>query len=359
MSARSLEFVIPGDLEAASGGYAYDRRMIAGLPDHGWQVTVHGLDASFPQPSRAALDQASNVFARLTQHALVLVDGLAGGAMPQVLHAHATRLKLVALVHHPLAAESGLAPDIALQLAALERLALKAMRHVLVTSQTTKRCLQAYGIDSDHVSVVEPGTDAAPLARHARGEILRMLCVATLIPRKGHDLLFEALAPLAGVPWQLTCVGSLNRSPATVAQLRTQLRRLGLERRVALVGEVDDAALAQLYAAADLFVLPTRLEGYGMAVAEALSHGLPVISTHTGAIAELVGTQAGLLVAPGDAGELQSVLAQVLNDPARLESFAAGAAKVRSTLPDWRQSCARMAQVLAGVELQHPSHRHG
>jgi glycosyltransferase involved in cell wall biosynthesis len=359
MSAHSLEFVIPGDLAAATGGYAYDRRMIAGLPDHGWQVTVHRLDASFPQPSRAALEQAGDAFARLAQDALVLVDGLAAGAMPQLLHAHAMRLKLVALVHHPLAAENGLAPELMLQLAESERLALQAMRHVLVTSRATKRSLQAYGIDPDHVSVVEPGTDAAPPARHQRGEILSMLCVATLIPRKGHDLLFEALAPLAAAPWQLTCVGSLTRSPATVARLRTQLRRLGLERRVSLLGEVDDAALARLYAEADLFVLPTHLEGYGMAVAEALSQGLPVISTRTGAIAELVGTQAGVLVAPGDAGELQTALAGVLNDPAQLESLAAGAAKVRSTLPDWRQACARMAQVLAGVELQNPPHRHG
>jgi glycosyltransferase involved in cell wall biosynthesis len=359
MSARSLEFVIPGDLEAATGGYTYDRRMIAGLPDRGWQVTVHQLDATFPQPSRAALEQASNLFASLARDALVLVDGLAAGAMPQVLHAHATRLKLVALVHHPLAAESGLAPELAVQLAASERVALQAMRHVLVTSRATQRSVQAYGIDPDHISVVEPGTDAASLARHPRGEMLSLLCVATLIPRKGHDLLFEALAPLACAHWRLTCVGSLKRSPATVERLRAQLRRLGLERRVALVGEVDDAALARRYAEADLFVLPTRLEGYGMAVAEALSHGLPVVSTHTGAIAEMVGTQAGLLVAPGDAGELQGVLARVLNEPALLESLAAGAAKVRGTLPDWQQACAHMAQALAGVELQDPSHRHG
>ena len=349
MSARSLEFIIPGDLQAATGGYAYGRRMIAGLPDHGWQVTVHRLDASFPQPSRAALEQASGVFARLTEQALVLVDGLAGGAMPQVLHAHAARLRLVALVHHPLAAESGLAPDLARQLAESEHLALQAMRHVLVTSRATKQSVQAYGIDPDHVSVVGPGTDAAPLAPRTRGEKLRMLCVATLIPRKGHDLLIDALAPLAALPWQLTCVGDLNRSPATVERLRTQLQRLGLARRVALIGEVDDATLAQRYAQADLFVLPTRLEGYGMAVAEALSYGLPVISTRTGAIAEMVGTQAGVLVAPGDAGSLQTALAGVLNDPARLESWAVGAAKVRSTLPDWRQACAHLAQVLAGM----------
>ncbi len=266
MSARSLEFIVPGDLQAATGGYGYDRRIIVGLRALGWQVATHELDASFPQPSAAALEHARTVFARLADHALVLVDGLALGAMPQIVQPQASRLRLLALVHHPLAAESGLAPKMAQDLAQSERLALQAVRHIIVTSQATKSALRAYGIDPERVSVVEPGTDAAPLARHPRGDILKILCVATLIPRKGHDLLFDALA---GLPrWHLTCVGSLSRSPATVSALRAQLQRSGLEQRVTIAGEVDDDTLERLYAEADLFVLPTRLEGYGMAVAE-------------------------------------------------------------------------------------------
>jgi glycosyltransferase involved in cell wall biosynthesis len=345
MSGRSLEFIIPGDLQAATGGYAYDRRMIAGLRDLGWQVTIHTLDASFPQPTAGALDHAQEIFARLPDEALVLVDGLALGAIPHIVHPHAKRLRLLGLIHHPLAAESGLALDQARDLAHSEHLALQAMRHVLVTSQATQRALLAYGVDPKRVSVVAPGTDAAPLAPRRRGTTLNMLCVATLTPRKGHDLLFEALPPLSP-HWRLTCVGSLTRSPATVEALRDQLRRLRLDRQVVLAGEVDNTALAQFYAQANLFVLATRFEGYGMAVAEALAHGLPVISTQVGAIAELVGSQAGLLVAAEDVGMLRAALDRVLSEPDLLSSLTLGAQAVRGTLPRWPACCAVMSRVL-------------
>jgi glycosyltransferase involved in cell wall biosynthesis len=351
MSVRSLEFVIPGDLQAATGGYAYDRRIIAGLRALGWQVTVHALDAGFPQPSVVALDHAHRVLAGLPEQALVLVDGLAGGAMPQVLQEHAARLRLIALIHHPLAAESGLAPQLAQDLAASERLSLQSVRQVLVTSHATKKALSDYGVEPGKVSVVEPGTDAVPVARGTRGEELHMLCVATLIPRKGHDLLLDALASLTAYRWRLTCAGSLTRNPETVERLRAQLQRLGLQERVSLAGEVDAATLATLYADADLFVLPTRFEGYGMAVAEALAHGLPVISTPVGAIPELLGTKSGLLVAPGDSDSLRAALKRVLDEPALLASLAVGAASIRGTLRGWQHTCEQLSSILETADL--------
>jgi glycosyltransferase involved in cell wall biosynthesis len=349
MSARALEFLVPGDLQTATGGYGYDRRIISGLGALNWRVTVHELDASFPDPTGTALDQARDLLAQLPDQALVLVDGLAAGAMPQLLRVHATRLRLVALVHHPLAAESGLAAHRALELRNSEQLALQAMRHVIVTSEATKLALISYGVNPDSASVVEPGTDAAPLAYAIRGATLKMLCVGALIPRKGHDVLFEALTPLPP-RWHLTCIGSLEQSPATVRQLRAQLQRLGLEQQVTLAGQVDAATLAWNYRQADLFVLATRFEGYGMAVAEALAHGLPVVSTNVDAIAERVGPGAGLLVAPDDAEALSAALARILNDASLLDSLAAGAALIRNTLPSWPESCARMSRILG---LQH------
>jgi glycosyltransferase involved in cell wall biosynthesis len=344
--ARSLHFVIPGDLRAATGGYGYDRRIIAGLPALGWQVTAHSLDASFPRPSAAALDHAQTTFAGLPDAALVLIDGLALGAMPRIAQENAERMRLVALIHHPLAAERGLTPDLVRQLACSERLALAAVRHVIVTSDATRLALREFNVEPSRVSVVEPGTDAAPLARRARGETLKLLCVATLIPRKGHDLLFTALAALLSLRWQLTCVGSLTRDPDTVARLRAQLRLLGLEERVSLVGELNGGQLSRMYGDCDLFVLPTHLEGYGMVIAEALAHGLPVVSTHTGGIAGLVGPRAGLLVAPGDAHSLQAALNRALAEPGLLDTLATAAAAVRASLRNWQQACARMSQIL-------------
>ncbi|HEX3837406.1 MAG TPA: glycosyltransferase family 4 protein [Steroidobacteraceae bacterium] len=351
MSVRCLQFVIPGDLRAPTGGYVYDRRMLAGLRELGWQVRVHTLDASFPHPTAVALERARQVFSSLPDQALVLIDGLALGAMPDIVQPHARRLRLVALIHHPLAAENGLAPYQALELVRSERVALQAVRHVLVTSHATQRALLAYGVDAGRVSVVQPGVDAAPLAPRQRGAVLNLLCVATLTPRKGHDLLFEALASLPP-RWHLICIGSLTRSATTVAALRRQLRQLNLDRQVVLEGEVDDATLAQRYAQADLFVLPTRFEGYGMVIAEALAHGLPVISTRVGAIPQLVGSQAGLLVDAGDVGMLRAALARVVSETGLLSSLARGAEAVRGDLPRWPDSCALMSRVLQNAADQ-------
>jgi glycosyltransferase involved in cell wall biosynthesis len=325
--------------------------MIQGLRELGWEVAVHELDASFPRPSPAALDHARTVLANLSDGALVLVDGLALGAMPDVIELHTTRLLLVALVHHPLAAETGAEPAISRTLEQSERRALQLVRHVIVTSHATKEALLDYWVTSERISVVEPGTDAAPLARRGTG-CVNLLCVAAVIPRKGHDVLIAALAALRALRWRLTCVGSVTHSPSTVTRLRAQLNRAGLTQRVTLVGEVPATALRGFFLDSDLFVLATRHEGYGMAVAEALAYGLPVITTRTGAIPYLVGSKAGLLVPPDNVGLLRAALARVLNQPTLRASLATGAVLTRRRLPRWPQACVVMSQTLQEISAR-------
>jgi glycosyltransferase involved in cell wall biosynthesis len=283
----------------------------------------------------------------------------------------ATRLKIVALVHHPLAAETGIDPALSAALETSERRALAAVRSVVVTSRTTAGALRRYGVDPDRVTVVEPGTDPAPLARgsalssrpSAVGTLsvlspepfdVALLCVATLTPRKGHELLFRALASVSQRNWRLTCAGSVDRDPATVARLRSQLHADALEDRVELTGDLDTKALDARYAAADLFVLPTLYEGYGMAVAEALARGLLVISTATGAIDDLVtggfgrpsDCPAGIVLPPGDVNALAHALARVLDAADFRAQLAHGARIARGRLPRWNVSCEKMAAVL-------------
>ena len=354
VTARSLAFLIPGDLQAATGGYGYDRRIIEGLRQLGWRVTVGALDDSFPFPTATALERAEAVLAGVSDGGLVMVDGLALGAMPEVAARHGERIRLVALVHHPLAAETGLSREMAQRLEQSERASLRTARHVFVTSEATAAALAPYDVERSRITVVVPGTDVAPLARGNRegaasAGAVHLLCVATLTPRKGHDVLVDSLAPLASLPWTLTCVGSLTRSANTVAALRERINRAGLEQRIALVGELTGDALESAYQSADLFVLPTQHEGYGMVIAEALARGIPVISTRTGAIPDLVGANAGLLVAPGDGLAFQGALSRALCDPTLLASLREGARVARAALPRWPQSCARISQVLEQV----------
>lgn len=346
---RALAFVVPGDLATLTGGYRYDRRLIDGLRVAGWQVTCHALDPGFPAPSEAALRGAAERFDSIPDGQLTVVDGLAYGALPEIAAAHAGRLGLVALVHHPLADETGLAPGAAERLRQSERRALAVARRVIVTSPATARAVGGLGVPAERIDVVEPGTDPAPLARGSDGPGLGLLCVGAITPRKGHAVLIEALARVADRPWHLACVGSLDRSPATVADLRRRVDALGLGGRVTLVGEEREETIGARYERADAFVLPSFHEGYGMALAEALAHGLPIVSTRAGAIPDTVPQDAGLLVPPGDADALAGALATLLDDPSRRRRLAAGARAARERLPSWDSACGAFAAALERV----------
>jgi glycosyltransferase involved in cell wall biosynthesis len=361
-ASSALTVVVPGDLETRTGGYGYDRRIIAGLRARGWHVDVVRLDDSFPFPTAAARDAAERALAAIPDGRSVLIDGLALGVLPDEAARHAARLTIVALVHHPLAAETGLDASVVAAFEQSERRALESARSVVVTGRRTAAALAHYGVGADRITVVEPGTDPAPLARGSQSAInnqsaisnqqfaISLLCVATLTPRKGHALLIRALASIPNRNWRLICAGGLDRDPATAARIGALVRELALEDRVMLVGDMDTGQLAVEYDRADLFVLPTLYEGYGMAVAEALARGLPVISTQTGAIEELVcdgpAKAAGIVVPPGDLTAFANALSRVIGDTALRDQLAAGARSVRDRLPTWDAAAAAMAQAL-------------
>lgn len=321
---RTLYFVIPGDLETRTGGYGYDRQIIAGLRERGWTVHLVSLTGNYPFPSVDARVDASRALAVIPDRALVVLDGLAFGALPVAALRERERLRLVALVHHPLGLETGLDEAKSKRLLASEREALSAAVGVVVTSSRTVSAVEGLGVSSSIVAVVEPGTEPAPPATGGHGP-LHMLCVATLVPRKGHDTLFDALARLGDLDWRLTCVGSVDRDAEYVASLVAQCKTPPLLDRVVLEGELAGAPLTAAYDCADLFVLPTHYEGYGMAVAEALARAIPVVSTPTGAIADLVGEDAGVLVPPADAKALAHVLASLITDREQLARLRRGA----------------------------------
>jgi glycosyltransferase involved in cell wall biosynthesis len=347
----ALALVLPGDPATPTGGYEYDRRIVAGLRALGWAVTVHALDASFPMPTPAARAAARAVFARMPDGATVLVDGLAFGALPEIAAAEGQRLRLVALVHHPLAEETGLEPARAAALRRSEADALAGARRIVATSGSTARALAAYGVPRERIAVVEPGTDPAPLAVGSGGPGLALLCVAAVVPRKGHTVLVDALHGLADRDWMLTCVGAFDRSPETVAALRQHIDALGLAHRVTLRDAVDRATLDALYARSDALVLPTFHEGYGMALAEALARGLPVVSTRAGAVPETVPADAGLLVPPGDTAALRDALACLIDDRALRDRLAAGARLARTRLRDWNAASVRLADALTATPV--------
>lgn len=349
-----IVFVVPGRLSTPTGGYIYDSHVIAGLKRRGIRVQLKTVSDSFPWPGAGHLAHAARVLASIPDGTVVVVDGLAGGAMPAQIEHEAQRLRFVALVHHPLARETGLTKPEAARLRATELRALKVVRRVVVTSRATARLLaRKYGVSPARISCVEPGTERWPIASGTRRSAVALLCVATITPRKGHATLVRALARVRDLDWRLTCVGAFDRDRATVARVRAEIRKAGLEHRISLVGETSSrASLKRHYRQADVFVLPTEYEGYGMAVAEAIASGLPVISTPTGAISELVGDKAGILVPPGNVPALARALERILGDADARKTFTQGARRRRMQLPTWTGAVDAWSAILRRVAAE-------
>ena len=326
----------PGDLRAATGGYRYDARVLADLRARSHDATWLALPEDFPEPSPASLAEAFRLLAGVPATATLVVDGLAYGALPPEEIA-ALRRPVVALVHHPLALEPGLKEEVAVRLEGTERLALGLASLVIVTSETTRSLLaETYDVPPSKIRVAEPGVDPARPGRGGGGTPV-ILTVGAITPRKNHVTLARALATLTDLAWRWRIVGSPARDPAYAAALDDEIAAAGIADRVEKLGEVDDLGLEQAFETADLFALPSRLEGYGMAYAEAMARGLPVVAGAGAATAALVTEKAGALVDPDDISGLAAALRGLLDNPAALQRAGRAASLRAARLPRWFQ----------------------
>jgi glycosyltransferase involved in cell wall biosynthesis len=333
-----------------SGGNVYDRRLCQGLVALGWSVREHEVAGGWPHPDAASLAALAGVVAQIPDGAAVLLDGLVASTAPSVLVPHARRLRLVVLVHMPLGHRPGGGEADAVR--AREREVLIAAAALVTTSAWTRRRLvELYGLDADRIHVAPPGVDSAALAPGtAAGGAL--LCVAAVTFDKGHDVLMGALATLMELSWRCVCVGSLDRDPGYADRVRAGARDAGLGERVSFPGPRTGADLDRSYATADLVVLPSRAETYGMVITEALARGLPVIATEVGGVPEALGRGAGaerpgMLVAPDDPPALAAALRAWLSDPRLRDRLGRAARGRRDDLARWPATASLVAGVLA------------
>ncbi|MFJ1968404.1 glycosyltransferase family 4 protein [Streptomyces sp. NPDC087903] len=359
MSLRSVHFVMPGgvnDPAAPSGGNAYDRRVCLDLPGFGWQVHRHLVEGDWPRPAEAARAQLARTLRELPDGTVVLLDGIVACAVPEIVVPEAQRLRLAVLVHLPLGDETGLEPAVAAELDALERAVLRAVPAVIATSDwAVRRLVSHHGLAPERVHVATPGADIAPLASGTDG-VSRLLCVAAVTPRKGQHRLVEALATVTDLPWSCVCVGGLGHDPEYVAGLRDLISEYGLQDRLHLAGPQAGAELDASYAAADLMVLTSYAETYGMAVTEALARGIPVLANDVGGVAEAVGRAPdggvpGILVPPEDPAALAAELRGWFGEADVRRRLKAAARGRRAALDGW----ATTARSLAGVLGRLPS----
>ena len=346
-----LYFAIPGPLERRTGGTLYDRKVIEALREDGWWVEVLEWPGGFPFPNEDDRLEVAASLAAVPDNALVLIDGLALGTLPGLARKETSRLRLAALVHHPLALETGLSPMMAATFAAEEKDALTSVRAVIVTSETTAAILQAaFEVPPELITVAPPGVDKPKgLRGERRPGPVRLFAMGSISPRKAHHVLVEALARIEGLDWTCAIAGALERDPETTEALQQQIALLGLKDRVRLLGEVDEKQAARLYEDADIFALASVYEGYGMVFAEAQGHGLPIVATTGGAIPEAVPQSAGLLVPPNDAEAFAEALKLLITDPALRAALAEGSKDAGAELHDWNHTAAQVAKALEGL----------
>jgi glycosyltransferase involved in cell wall biosynthesis len=339
-----IVFAIPGDLHARTGGYGYDRRILSALPQ-----TAHlPLPGAFPHPSAADVaDARETIVKALRAGDVLLIDGLAYGALPTQVFSDISA-KIVALCHHPLCLETGLSEQQARALFLCEQAALRRADRIIVTSSHTRDALTgAFAIPAEKIAVAPPGVDRAPRATGAGGAP-QLLAVGSLIARKGYDLLIDALRDLTPLDWRLTIVGGAQHAPQTAAKLRAQLNACGLSSRILLYGEAGEAELASLYAASDVFVSSSHYEGYGMALAEAMTRGLAIVASTGGAAAQTLPDDAGIKVPPGDVAALRDGLKRVLEDAALRTALSDAAWRAAQGLPRWEDAAHVIAAVAEG-----------
>jgi glycosyltransferase involved in cell wall biosynthesis len=351
----AVHVVVPDDIDdpsRPSGGNTYDRHLCRELTSLGWSVHEHAVPGCWPRPDAASFTALADVVRQIPEDAVVLLDGLVASTAPDVLVPQARRLHLVVLVHMPLGhrpADDG-GGDARLR----ERAVLSVAAGVVTTSVwARRRLLELYPLPADRLHVAEPAVDAADLATGtATGGAL--LCVAAVTFDKGHDVLLDALAATMDLTWQCVCVGSLDREPAFVQSLRRRSLAGGLGGRVHFTGPRTGADLDRSYGAADLMLLASRAETYGMVVTEALARGVPVVATEVGGLPEALGhgadgTRPGLLVAPDDPAALGAALRAWLGDGELRARLRRAARERRASLPGWSTPARVLADVLAGA----------
>ena len=350
---NAFVFAHPGDLQTVSGGFIYDSCIVRELTTLGWEVELLSLGAGFPFPSQETLNKAVELLCQTQPGKPIVIDGLALGTMPEAIAQASANHPIIALIHHPLACESGLTADQQVKLQRSERSALSYADHVIANSPLTAQTLAAsYAVDDKKITIVIPGThQPSPPLHQVRTYFtsqneFKWLSVGSIIPRKGFDILIKALAPLNEMPWSLSIVGDITRDVLAYRHLVQCIDQFDLQDRIHIHGAIDDLHLDTLYRGADGFVLASLFEGYGMAYAEALSYGLPVIGSSGGAIVQTVPDSAGILTPPGDITSLTAALKLFMSDSDRREQLSIGAKEAAKKLPTWTESAKIFADVI-------------
>ncbi len=340
-------FVIPGDINLPTGGYRYDRKIIDAWRKSGIKVELMSIEGNFPFPSHQEKENAIAKINNFPKADIAVVDGLLGGAAPEFLKHLSQKLPVTALIHHPLCLENGLDKETAGHLKQTEKQGLKHTNAIITTSpQTSRTVANLFNYNPSKITSVLPGVERGIISNGSDSETINLLCVGSIIERKGHKDLLEALSSLKHLNWKLDCIGSTQFDKSLYANLQSRVTQEELSQKITFHGDVSEQALEAAYSSADIFVLPSLFEGYGMAYAEALVRGIPVIGTIAGAIPETVPENCGILVEPSNIPALSSVIETMITDKKLRNNYRNNAIAAEPNFPTWESSADKFAGIL-------------
>jgi len=342
-----IAFIIPGDINLPTGGYRYDKEIINAWKNSGVEVELINFVGNYPFPSEKEQQTAIDSIKNFPKADIAVIDGLLGGASPDFIKLLAQHIPVTALIHHPLCLENGLDEGTAKKLEASEKQGLEFVKNIITTSPATAKTVsELFQFKTDQIHTVLPGVTRGEFAKGSVNSTVNLLCVGSVIKRKGHRFLLEALSQIKHLDWQLDCYGSTEFDKNLFAELNEMLKTNKLSEKIKFHGAVSDAELEAAYLSADIFVLPSLYEGYGMVYAEAIVRGLPVIATNAGAIPQTVPKTCGILIEPENSKMLKQAIEQLISDSELRDQYRNATIREEPNFPTWQKSAHQFAAIL-------------
>lgn len=334
-TTMTVYFLIPGNIHSLTGGYLYNMHIINGLKQKGYTVCILGSDWKFND--KESLEKISRAdLEKLPLGACVVVDSIALASLHQIVQEFGGRLKFLGLIHLPVSYD--ISSGVHGKLAKEELQALHHMERLIVTGRFTFDLLCNAGLNRKKIMIVEPGTENFPRKTRYKFIPSELLCIANYSAVKAQDILIRGLSMLTAWNWTMDLYGDMEREPGYTTAIRSLIQQLKMENRIFMHGIADRHKISEIFLHADLFVLPSLFESYGMVLTESLTHGIPVVTTTAGNIPDTIPKGMGLLTEPANAGQLADAIRSLFVDPAKYSALCSAASQYYRQVRSWDQA---------------------
>jgi glycosyltransferase involved in cell wall biosynthesis len=342
----SVYFLSGGDINSLTGGHLYNMHIINGLKNKNYSVSLQAAGGKWD--NKEGIDKMCRLYLqKIPWGSCIIIDSLILASLTNLVRKSMDRFKFLGLIHLPVSYD--IKTGIHGKLSEDELGALNHMHRLVVTGGFTFDLLCNAGIDPRKITIIQPGTDQFPRkAQYARVPS-NLLCIANYSALKAQDVLIRALSRLKTRNWTLHLYGDTDRDPEYTSFLRSLILYLGLESRIIVHRIVERQNISKVFLEADLFILPSLFESYGMVLSESLAHGIPVISTLAGNIRNTVPEGMGILIEPGNEAELADSISSLFDSPEKYSALCTASSSYYKQSRSWEQAVSEFESVIRKI----------